>query len=109
MHRLGWAGSHPESEPPNRMKTPLKLLLVIVAAVVLAIGLSGCIQTTTTAPDGSVTTTKAPAPGVLQFGADVVRAYSPREIKRVREEKSGRITMREIRERWQPVYGPALP
>lgn len=74
----------------------------LIRTTALVAFLSGCIQTTTTAPDGTVTTTKAPAPGVLQFGADVARAYSPRPIRRVREEKSGRITAEEIANRWKP-------
>lgn len=86
--------------------------------------LASCVETTTTAKDGSVTRTKAPAPGVLPFAAAAIVAYSPRPIK-VREEKSfgvnenrfvnikpncgSPITDKEIRNRWQPFCGPELP
>lgn len=63
--------------------------------------LTGCVTTTTTAPDGSVTITKQPAPGVLPFAGAVLEAYSPRAIV-VREEKSGPITPEEIADRWKP-------
>ena len=46
--------------------------------------LVSCTTVTTTAPDGSVTVTKAPAPGVLPFAGDVLRAYSPRPIDRAK-------------------------
>lgn len=46
----------------------------------LAMALSGCVTTTTTAKDGTVTTVRQPVPGVLPFAADVIRAYSPRAI-----------------------------
>lgn len=72
--------------------------------IALSACLAGCV--TTTSPDGTVT--KAPAPGVLPFLGAAVIAYSPRPIV-VREEKSGRITASEIRERWQPTYGPKQP
>lgn len=45
---------------------------------------TGCVTTTTTAKDGSVTTVKAPAPGVLPFAGEVLRAYSPRPIHRTK-------------------------
>lgn len=73
-------------------------LIVIAAAVLYAVS---CTTTTTTALDGSVTVTKAPAPGVLPFAGAVMEAYSPRAIT-VREEKSGRITPEEIANRWKP-------
>lgn len=58
---------------------------IIMLAWIFVIGwaclaFSSCVTTTTTAKDGSVTITKAPAPGVLPFAADVLRAYSPRAI-----------------------------
>lgn len=92
------------------MKTPLITLAWMVGWIALCLFLSGCVTTTTTAPDGSVTITKAPAPGVLPFAGAVLEAYSPRAIV-VREEKSGDImrilrgrpiTRAEIAARWQP-------
>ena len=62
------------------MKTPLITLLWMVGWVALCLFLSGCVTTTTTAKDGSVTVTKAPAPGVLPFAGAVLEAYSPRAI-----------------------------
>lgn len=73
-------------------------LIVIAAAVLYAVS---CTTVTTTAKDGTVTVTKAPAPGVLPFAGAVLEAYSPRAIV-VREEKSGRITLEEIANRWKP-------
>lgn len=107
-----WSG-HLHSEPPKRMKLQT-LLFVLLSAALAIFALTGCTQTTTRTVDPvtgatTETTTKAPSPGVLPFAGDVIRAYSPRPIYRVREEKSGRITAREIRERWQPAHGPALP
>ena len=46
----------------------------------LALTVSSCVTTTTTAKDGTVTTIRQPVPGVLPFAADVIRAYSPRAI-----------------------------
>lgn len=71
------------------------------SACVLLLALTGCVTSITKAPDGSVTTIKAPAPGVLQFAGAAITAYSPRPIV-VREEKSGRITSEEIQQRWRP-------
>lgn len=73
----------------------------LAALAALLLVLTGCTTTTTTAPDGSVTITKAPAPGVLPFAGAALRAYSPRPII-VQEEKSGRITAEEIANRWKP-------
>ena len=70
-------------------------------ALILTLFLSSCVTTTTTAPDGSVTVTKQPVPGVLPFAGAVLEAYSPRAIV-VREEKSGPITPEEIANRWKP-------
>jgi hypothetical protein len=83
-------------------------LIIAILGVAVAQCLVGCVQTTTTAKDGTVTVTKAPAPGVLPFAAAAISAYSPRPIK-VREEKSARITAEEIANRWRPVFGPELP
>lgn len=116
-----------QRERKNRMKFPTILLLA--AALILIGCLISCVESSkrTTMPDGTRIEeySKQTDPNVLRFGADVVRAYSPREIRRVREEKSGdvheidfvnikaprgsRITDKEIRNRWQPVYGPTLP
>lgn len=73
-------------------------LIVIAAAVLYAVS---CTTVTTTAKDGTVTVTKAPAPGVLPFAGAVLEAYSPRAIV-VREEKSGPIDAEEIANRWTP-------
>ena len=48
--------------------------------ILVCLLLTGCVTTTTTAPDGSVTVTKQPAPGVLPFAGAVLEAYSPRAI-----------------------------
>lgn len=73
----------------------------IAALAALLFALTGCTTTVTTAADGTVTITKAPAPGVLPFAGAALRAYSPRPII-VREEKSGRINAGEIANRWRP-------
>ena len=78
-----------------------RIFLGIAALAALLFALTGCTTTTTTTPDGTVTITKAPAPGVLPFAGAALRAYSPRPII-VREEKSGRITAGEIANRWKP-------
>lgn len=122
---IAWRQKH---RPPNHMKT---LFYVILAGVLafFALGLSGCVQTTTRTVDpvtGAVveSTIKAPAPGVLPFAAAAITAYSPRPIV-VREEKSGpvrkhlftwrgqqeiahtsgteRISKDEIDKRWRPA------
>jgi predicted component of type VI protein secretion system len=97
-------------------RKPLRTALYLVAAIVLTaflLALSGCVESSkhTTLPDGTKIEehSKQADPNVLRFGADVVRAYSPREIKRVREEKSGRISEQEIADRFKPLYGPKLP
>lgn len=58
----------------------MKTTALILALASLALALSGCVTTTTTAKDGSVTIIRQPVPGVLPFAADVIRAYSPRAI-----------------------------
>lgn len=85
----------------------LAYVLSIVAGLAVAFCSVGCVESTTTAPDGTVTRLKQPAPGVLPFAAAAIVAYSPRPIV-VREEKSGRISVREIYER-SGAYGPWLP
>lgn len=55
----------------------IHLLYLLIAAA-----LSGCAETTVTAPDGTVTHTKQADGRVLSFAGDVARAYSPREIER---------------------------
>ena len=93
-----WRQKH---RPPQAMKK--KTLVPLLLAVVLALlwfGLSGCTSTEVIAPDGTITRTKEPSPGVLPFAAAAVTAYSPRPIV-VRVEKSGRITPEEIQQRWQ--------
>jgi len=62
------------------MKSFLLTLLWIFVIGWACLAFSSCVTTTTTAKDGSVTITKAPAPGVLPFTAEVIRAYSPRAI-----------------------------
>jgi hypothetical protein len=52
-------------------------LIVIALAVLYAVS---CTTTTTTSPDGTVIVTKQPAPGVLPFAGEVIKAYSPRAI-----------------------------
>ena len=78
--------------------------------ILACLAITGCVTTTTTTPDGRVTVTKQPAPGVLPFAGAVLEAYSPRAIV-VREEKSGDImtilrgrpiTRQEIANRWKP-------
>lgn len=77
-------------------------------ATLCCLMLAACVESTVTAPDGTVTRLKQPAPGVLPFAAAAVIAYSPRPIV-VRQEKSGRISKREIADRFKPIYGPELP
>ena len=72
----------------------------------LAFLLTGCTSIEVVAPDGTITRTRAPSPGVLPFAAAAITAYSPRPII-VRQEKSGRITPREIDARWKPTPAPA--
>lgn len=50
-------------------------------AAIIALALASCVTTTTTAPDGSVTTRKEPVPGVLPFAGELIKAYSPRRIE----------------------------
>lgn len=62
------------------MKSLLLALAWIFVIGWACLAFSSCVTTTTTAKDGSVTITKAPAPGVLPFAGEVIRAYSPRAI-----------------------------
>ena len=78
-----------------------RIFLGIAALAALLFALTGCKTTVTTTPDGTVTITKAPAPGVLPFAGAALRAYSPRPIL-VREEKSGPISAEQIANRWKP-------
>lgn len=104
----------------------MRPLAYLSAACVLL--LASCVESTMTAPDGTVTKLKQPAPGVLPFLGAAVIAYSPRPIV-VKEEKSirgsksreserqaafsftseRRISKEEINDRWKPLYGPKLP
>jgi hypothetical protein len=90
------------------MKRFIAYLAAIAAGLAVAFCNFGCVQTETVAPDGTITRSKQPAPGVLQFAGAAITAYSPRPIK-VREEKSARITDKEIANRWRPVFGPEMP
>lgn len=62
------------------MKSLLLTLAWIFVIGWACMAFSSCVTTTTTAKDGSVTITKAPAPGVLPFAGAVLEAYSPRAI-----------------------------
>ena len=86
------------------MKTLLYLILV-AATTFFFLGLSGCTSTEVVAPDGTITRTKAPSPGVLPFAAAALTAYSSRPII-VREEKGGRITKEETDCRWKAAEQP---
>jgi hypothetical protein len=89
IDRTTWGETLPLPEPP-RISDACSLVsrLLIVAVILFALFCAtGCTTTTATAPDGAVTVTKAPAPGVLPFAGAAIRAYSPRAII-VREEKS---------------------
>lgn len=48
--------------------------------LLLILALTGCVGTTTTAPDGTVTKTKRIEDGVLPFAGRVIEAYSPRRL-----------------------------
>lgn len=62
------------------MKSAILTAAWLVCWIALCLALSGCVTTTTTAKDGTVTVTKAPAPGVLPFAGALLEAYSPRAI-----------------------------
>jgi len=62
------------------MKPPLLTLAWMLGWFVICLLLGGCVTTTTTSADGSVTITKQPAPGVLPFAGAMLEAYSPRAI-----------------------------
>ena len=62
------------------MKSLLLTLAWIFVIGWACLAFSSCVTTTTTAKDGSVTIIKAPAPGVLPFAGEVIKAYSPRRI-----------------------------
>lgn len=47
-------------------------LLALVAMAFLLAFTTGCVETTTTAPDGTVTTVKAPAPGSMELANTAV-------------------------------------
>lgn len=79
-------------------------LIVLAAAVLYAVS---CTTVTTTAKDGTVTVTKAPAPGVLPFAGAVLEAYSPRAIV-VREEKSGPIDVHKMGTKSFDVHETAI-
>ena len=79
-------------------------LIVIAAAVLYA---ASCTTVTTMAKDGTVTVTKAPAPGVLPFAGAVLEAYSPRAIV-VREEKSGPIDVHKMNTKSFDVHETAI-
>ena len=83
------------------MKSRTRLLPSFLLPL-LAFALTGCTTIEVVAPDGTITRTQAPSPGVLPFAAAAISAYSPRPII-VRQEKSGRITPREITARWKPA------
>lgn len=76
------------------MKSALLTLAWLTCWIALCLAMSGCVTTTTTSADGSVTITKAPAPGVLPFAGAMLEAYSPRAII-VREEKGIRVDVHE--------------
>lgn len=76
-------------------------------ALILCLFLPSCVTTTTTAPDGSVTVTKQPAPGVLPFAGAVLEAYSPSAIV-VREEKSGPFDVHGMRTNCFDVHETAI-
>lgn len=78
------------------MKSALLTLAWFVCWIALCLSLGGCVTTTTTSADGSVTVTKQPAPGVLPFAGAMLEAYSLRAII-VREEKGGPVDVYEAR------------
>ena len=49
----------------------IRILSALVAVAVPAC-MTACVTTTTTAPDGTVTTTKAPAPGSLELAGRAI-------------------------------------
>jgi hypothetical protein len=51
-----------------RVNKPMKLL-----AIITALACASCVETTVTAPDGTVTKTKAPAPGSLELAGEAIR------------------------------------
>jgi hypothetical protein len=70
-----------KQRPSRSMKRPIfPLLLASVLIAFLWFSLSGCTSTEVIAPDGTITRTQAPSPGVLPFAAAAITAYSPRPI-----------------------------
>jgi hypothetical protein len=104
--RQAWRQKH--RPPPSMKKAPVfPLILAGVLIAFLWSILTGCTTIEVIAPDGTITRTQAPSPGVLPFAAAAITAYSPRPII-VRQEKSGRITPEEIQQRWRPATPPHL-
>ena len=62
------------------MKSAILTFAWLACWFALCLSLAGCVTTTTTAKDGTVTITKQPAPGVLPFAGALLEAYSPRAI-----------------------------
>lgn len=65
-------GSQSVTKPRKNMKARI---LMALAAV---FGLASCVETSVTAPDGTVTTTKAPAPGSLELAGQAIGVFGQR-------------------------------
>lgn len=62
----------PLFNPSIRREPVVKWLTLGLLALGCMTGLSSCVETTTRAPDGTVTTIKAPAPGSLELAGKAI-------------------------------------
>jgi len=53
-----------------------KLIFPAIFALVLCLAFTGCTTTTVTAPDGTVTTTRGPAPGSLELAGKALQVVA---------------------------------
>lgn len=69
------------SQPPTRKPSLMKKLALLVAAI-LPFSQIGCVTTETTAPDGTVTRIKAPAPGSMELIGKGIEVIGSRNVDR---------------------------
>jgi len=51
----------------------LRTIATLAALMLIGYAMTACVETTTTMPDGSVVTQKAPAPGSIEAGVAVAK------------------------------------
>lgn len=59
-----------------------KLTLMKIIALLSALALASCVTTETTAPDGTVTRIKAPAPGSIELAGQALQVIGSRNVEK---------------------------